>query len=68
MRVTVNGQPHQLPDDATLTSVLELLPSAPSGRGIAIALAGEVVPRTAWDDTALSEGAQVEVLIAVQGG
>jgi sulfur carrier protein len=36
--------------------------------GIAVALNGEVVPRSAWDRTTLSEGDKVEVLVAAQGG
>jgi sulfur carrier protein len=68
MHVTVNGKRHQLPEGATLTSVVELLPSVRSARGIAIALDGEVVPRTAWADTHLTDGTRVEVLVAVQGG
>jgi sulfur carrier protein len=38
------------------------------GRGVAVALDGEVVPRSAWGTTALRSGAVVEVLTAVQGG
>lgn len=37
-------------------------------RGVAVAVDGEVVPRSEWPSTALSEGRQVEVLQAVQGG
>ena len=38
------------------------------GRGVAVALDGEVVPRGEWSTTAVREGQQVEVLHAVQGG
>jgi sulfur carrier protein len=42
---------------------------APSeGRGVAVALDGEVVPRRLWDEVALREGQRVEVVQAVQGG
>ena len=37
-------------------------------RGIAVALNGEVVPRSAWDVTDLRPGDRVEVLTAAQGG
>jgi sulfur carrier protein len=37
-------------------------------RGVAVALSGEVVPRTSWASTRLREGAVLEVLTAVQGG
>ena len=37
-------------------------------RGVAVALDGEVVPRTEWAATALVERQSVEVVRAVQGG
>ena len=66
--VTVNGQPRELPAGATVASVVEALTGRPQGRGVAVALAGEVVPRTRWEATTLEEGAQLEVVTAVQGG
>jgi sulfur carrier protein len=68
LTVTVNGQPRELPAGATVATVIELLSEAPQGRGVAVAVGGEVVPRAAWERTALSEGVQVEVVTAVQGG
>jgi sulfur carrier protein len=38
------------------------------GRGVAVALSGEVVPRAAWASTPVREGSVLEVLTAVQGG
>jgi len=37
-------------------------------RGIAVALNGSVVPRSAWGQTALSPGDSVEIVRAMQGG
>ena len=37
-------------------------------RGIAVALNGSVVPRSAWGETALSPGDRVEIVRAMQGG
>ena len=37
-------------------------------RGVAVAVDGEVLPRTDWTNTTLDEGCHVEVLHAVQGG
>lgn len=68
MVVTVNGQRRELPEGATVASVIERLSGAPEGRGVAVALGGEVVPRTEWSHTELPEGAWIEVLGAVQGG
>jgi sulfur carrier protein len=68
MLVTVNGEALELPDGATVASVLTSLGSAPEGRGVAVAVGGEVVPRGAWPSTQLRSGARVEVVVAVQGG
>ncbi len=68
MLVSVNGDAVELPDGATVQSVVSSLPSAPEGRGVAVAVAGEVVPRAAWPSTELSPGARIEVVVAVQGG
>lgn len=62
----VNGEPHDLPSGTTVADVVALV--APSRRGIAVALNGDVVPRSAWERTALSSGDRVEVLTAAQGG
>jgi sulfur carrier protein len=68
MLVTINGERRELPPEATVASVIESLARGPDGRGVAVAVAGEVVPRTAWAATKLTDGAQVEVVAAVQGG
>jgi sulfur carrier protein len=66
MIVTVNGERRELPAEATVASLVELLDSP--ARGVAVALDHEVVPRGAWPSTPLREGAHVEVLAAIQGG
>ncbi len=64
--VTLNGEPRDLPEGATVeTAVHEL--GAPD-RGVAVAVDGEVVPRGDWASTPVRDGQQVEVLHAVQGG
>ena len=39
-----------------------------NGRGVAVAVEAEVVPRSEWDGVELAEGQRVEVLGAIQGG
>ena len=68
LSVTVNGDARDLPDGATVASVVSSLPNAPEGRGVAVAVEGEVVPRARWANKQLREGANVEVVVAVQGG
>ncbi|MCR4489888.1 sulfur carrier protein ThiS, partial [Micrococcus luteus] len=36
--------------------------------GVAVAVGGEVVPRSAWATRALAAGDEVDVVTAVQGG
>jgi sulfur carrier protein len=68
MTVTVNGTRRELPDGATVATVVASLHDAPDGRGVAVAVGGEVVPRAQWPSTELHEGSRVEVVVAVQGG
>jgi sulfur carrier protein len=68
MRVAINGEPRELGAGATVASVVATMPGAPEGRGVAVALDGEVVPRSEWERTELSEGVRLEVVVAVQGG
>ena len=66
MVVWINGEACELADDARVLDALGALGLPPTG--VAVAVDGEVVPRTRWADAALADGARVEVLTAVQGG
>jgi sulfur carrier protein len=68
MRIVLNGSEAVLADDATVLSAVEALDLPAAGRGVAVAVDAEVVPRTQWDTHKLDEGARVEVLRAIQGG
>jgi sulfur carrier protein len=69
MSLSVNGAPATLPSPATVAAlVATMTDSGEAPRGIAVALNGEVVPRSAWDATDLRPGDRVEVLTAAQGG
>jgi sulfur carrier protein len=66
VQIWINGKPGELADGARVPDALTLLGVA--GTGVAVAVDGAVVPRAAWPDTVLTDGARVEVLTAVQGG
>jgi sulfur carrier protein len=66
MKVVVNGNAQAVPDGATVADVVREVTSV--ARGVAVAVNGEVVPRTGWLGVALRDGDQVEVLTAAQGG
>jgi sulfur carrier protein len=67
MTLSVNGSPAPLPSPPTVAGLVAALPGA-GPRGIAVAVNGEVVPRSAWAATGLHPGDRVEVLTAAQGG
>ena len=71
MKVTVNGEPLEVPEALTIAELVGR--AAPelagrNGRGVAVAVDAEVVPRGEWPAHELTEGARVEVLRAIQGG
>ena len=66
--IIVNGRESELPAGETLAAALEDLGIPLEGRGIAVAVDGEVVPRAQWPSFALPEHSRVEVLGAMQGG
>jgi sulfur carrier protein len=66
--VIVNGEPRELPAGTTVTALVVDLGLPAGGRGVAVAVDGEVVPRAEWGTHELGDGARVEVLTAMQGG
>jgi thiazole synthase len=68
VRIELNGEPRELPAGATLADAVRASGAGDATRGVAVALDGEVVPRSAWVAASLGEGSKVEVLAAIQGG
>jgi sulfur carrier protein len=66
--VIVNGRPAEVDPGQTVAGLLAALGHPPAGPGIAVALNGEVVPRSAWASTGLGDNDHLEVLGASQGG
>ena len=65
MRVIVNGAARDV-EPLSVEALVEQLTSA--RRGVAVAVNGEVVPRSSWPVARLRDGDSVEVLTAAQGG
>ena len=65
MRVTVNGEPHTLPENTTAQGLTDILQV--HGR-VALEINHAVLPRHQWQDHALSEGDAIEVVRAIGGG
>lgn len=66
MKVWLNGEDVEIAE-ATVAGVLRAL-GLQSGKGIALAIDGEVVPKSTWGEVAISSDQRIEVVKAVQGG
>ena len=67
MLIFVNGERREVPPATRLGEVVGDGDDSPR-RGVAVAVDGSVVPRARVAETALTEGARVEIVTAVQGG
>jgi sulfur carrier protein len=65
MMILLNAEQLEVDDHTTVAALLQSL--GYPDRGIAVAVDQTLLPRSAWA-TALSDGAQLEVVTAVQGG
>ena len=66
--IRLNGLERTDRDGATISDLLAELGVDPLARGVAVAVDGVVVPRSEWPSRAVSDGAHVEALTAMQGG
>ncbi|MEW1844054.1 sulfur carrier protein ThiS [Nonomuraea angiospora] len=66
MIVMINGASHEVADGMTVAQAVRTLTTATTG--VAVAVNDEVVTRSSWETTELSDRDRVEVLTAVQGG
>jgi thiazole synthase len=68
IRIELNGEQVELRDGATVATAIDASGAAADQRGVAVAVDGEVIPKSEWESTTLSEGQEIEVLAAIQGG
>ena len=66
MNLVINGEPRQFPAPLSVAALLEMLGYA--GKRIAVERNGEIVPKSLHGETALGEGDQLEIVVAVGGG
>ena len=64
--IALNGKPHALDGQTSVTSLLASLNINP--KQVAVAVNGEVMPRDTWADARVAEGDTVEIVRAVGGG
>jgi sulfur carrier protein len=66
--VELNGKRVELSDSASVADAVAAAGANSGRRGVAVAVDGEVVPRSGWKETDLRDGQRVEVVEAIQGG
>jgi sulfur carrier protein len=66
VKLLLNGERTEVPDGITVAALATSVIDRP--KGVAVAVNGEVVPRSAWATTALRSDDEVEVVTAKQGG
>ncbi len=65
--ISVNGESEPLIAN-TLADLVAAKAQQTNRTGIAVAVNGAVVPRTAWDVTTLRPGDRIEIVRVLQGG
>lgn len=68
MKLRVNGEETEVRLNLNVYDLLVALELDPGQAGIAVAVDKEVIPKTEWQETELSENSDVEIIRAVQGG
>ena len=66
IQVTVNGEPRWFPVPVTFEQLLADM--ALAGKRIAIERNGEILPKSRYSTTELTDGDKLEVVVAVGGG
>jgi sulfur carrier protein len=66
MSIRVNGRAYEIDGPTTVEGLLRVLDQPRDD--IAIAVDGAVVPRSTWSDAPVTDGADVEIVTARQGG
>ena len=67
MTVKINKTEHELSDGLNVSQVLEQVPNLPQS-GIAVAVNGDVVPKTDWQSLIVKDGDAITVIRAFYGG
>lgn len=66
MHIQLNGEPFELADGANVAQLIEALELA--GRRVAVEHNLQIVPRSLYASTQLSEGDRIEIVHAIGGG
>ena len=66
MNITLNGATREVPTNTTVIELLQHLGYA--GKRVAVERNGDIVPKSQHEKTALNDGDQLEIVVAVGGG
>ncbi len=66
MNITLNGKPLQLDQVNTIADLIAFL--GYQGKRIAVEANGDIVPKSQHGSTAVANGDQIEIVVAVGGG
>jgi sulfur carrier protein len=66
MQISLNGALRDIPDQTSVLGLLEALGYA--GKRVAVERNGEIVPKSQHAATLLTDGDQLEIVVAVGGG
>jgi sulfur carrier protein len=66
MNITLNGKPLQLEQVNTIAELIAFL--GYQGKRIAVEANGDIVPKSQHGSTAVANGDQIEIVVAVGGG
>jgi sulfur carrier protein len=68
MEITLNGDQREVEAGHRVGDLVRELGRDPDRPGVAVAVNATVLRRDEWEDRALREGDEVEIVTAVQGG
>lgn len=66
IELSINGMPRQFPEVLNMAQLIDQLDLA--GKRVAIERNGEIIPRSKFNETALTHGDKLEIVVAVGGG
>jgi len=66
IEITVNGEPHSLPENLTVEALLERLGHA--GKRVAVERNGDIVPRSLHTEQTIHGQDRIEIVHAIGGG
>ena len=66
MNIVLNGEPRTIEEPSSVADLIQALGYA--GKRVAVERNGEIVPRSAHQQTLIAGGDRIEIVVAVGGG